>query len=97
MCIKESDIPQPLWIKFGRDLYRGEFESNVPDICLELPGEYGVEFDMFGKLMTTSATHYKLSGGHYGNSTFGFYDCNGRKEEISHVMELYSLIIGLQK
>lgn len=95
-CIKNCEIPQPLWIKFGRDLYRGEFESNVPDICLELPGDYGIEFDMFGKLMTTSATHYKLSGGHYGNSTFGFYNTDGKKEEINHVMEIHPLIVKLE-
>lgn len=94
-CIKNSDIPQPLWIKFGRDLYRGEFEQNVPDICLELPGEYGVEFDMFGKLMTTSATHYKLSGGHYGNSTFGFFNTNGERKEITHIMDMHNLILSL--
>lgn len=95
-CINNSDIPQPLWIKFGRDLYKGEFEENVPDICMELPGEYGVEFDMFGKIMTTSATHYKLSGGHYGNSTFGFYNTEGRKEEISDVMGVHSLVVRLE-
>lgn len=95
-CINNSDIPKPLWIKFGRDLYRGEFEENVPDVCLELPGEYGVEFDMFGKLMTTSATHYKLSGGHYGNSTFGFYNPYGKKEEIDHVIGVHPLIVKLE-
>ena len=95
-CIKESNIPQPIWIKYGRDLYRGEFELNIPDICLELPGEYGVEFDLFGKQMTTSSTHYKLSGGHYGNSTFGFYNANGIKKEIGHVKELYDLVVQLE-
>jgi len=95
-CIGKSEIPQPLWIKFGRDLYRGEFEENVPDICLELPGEYGVEFDMFGKLMTTSATHYKLSGGHYGNSTYGFYNTVGKKEDIDSVMGVHPLVVKME-
>lgn len=95
-CIKDSHIPQPLWIKYGRDLYRGEFEQNVPDICLELPGEYGIEFDMYGKVMTTSSTHYKLSGGHYGNSTFGFYNTQGLKKGINHVKELHNLVVQLE-
>lgn len=95
-CIKESKIPQPLWVKYGRDLYRGEYEQNVPDICLELPGEFGIEFDMFGKLMTTSSTHYKLSGGHYGQSTYGFYNSQGKLKDISHVKELHNLVVHME-
>lgn len=95
-CIVNSNIPSPLWIKYGRDLYRGEFEENIPDICLELPGDYGVEFDMFGPEITTSSTHYKLSGGHYGNSTFGFYNKGGNIHTINHVADIYSLVVQLE-
>ena len=72
-----GDIPQPLWIKRSKDLYSGEFQSRLPDICMEFRPENGIEFNYFGEILETSSTHYRISGGHFGSGTFGFY---GKKD-----------------
>lgn len=91
------DIPQPLWIRSGAELYAGAFSERLPDICLELPAQYGVEFDLFAPTLTHSATHYRLSGGHYGQSTFGFYSPSGTAGPIDSVLQTRSFILSLFK
>ncbi len=75
-AIQSGEIPRPVWIKKSEDVYSGEFKSRLPDICIEFPSEYGVEFNYFGKIMEQSSTHYRISGGHFGSGTFGYYSPN---------------------
>jgi predicted AlkP superfamily pyrophosphatase or phosphodiesterase len=75
-AIHSGEIPKPLWIKISEDVYSGEFTSRLPDICIEFPSEYGVEFNYFGKIMEKSSTHHRISGGHFGSGTFGYYSKN---------------------
>jgi predicted AlkP superfamily phosphohydrolase/phosphomutase len=75
-AIQSGEIPEPVWIKKSEDVYSGEFQSRLPDICIEFPSEYGVEFNYFGKIMEKSSTHYRISGGHFGSGTFGYYSQN---------------------
>ncbi len=72
-AIDSGEIPRPVWIKKSQDLYSGEFQSKLPDVCIEFPSEYGVEFNYFGEIMESSTTHYRISGGHFGSGTFGYY------------------------
>ncbi|HEY5587893.1 MAG TPA: alkaline phosphatase family protein [Candidatus Paceibacterota bacterium] len=90
-----KDMPKLKWICLNIDLYKGDFENNLPDICIELPKEYGVEFELFGNLITTSSTHYKLSGGHYGSSTFGHYSPGGKFKKINSILDFHDFIISL--
>ncbi|HBE43615.1 MAG TPA: hypothetical protein DDW27_20950 [Bacteroidales bacterium] len=76
--LNNDDIPRPVWIKRAEELYQGEYQLNMPDICIEFPYDNGIEFNYFGELMEKSATHYRISGGHFGSGTFGFY-CSNKK------------------
>lgn len=71
--ITSGEIPVPVWVKEAGDIYKGEFQARLPDICIELPYKYGIEFNYFTDLIEKSSTHYKISGGHFGSGTFGFY------------------------
>jgi len=48
---------------------------------VELPPENGIEFSFFGQIMEKSSTHFRISGGHYGSGTFGYFG-KGNKNEI---------------
>lgn len=91
------DIPDPKWMKFNYEVYKGQYSDRFPDICMEMPKEYGVEFDLFGQLLTESVTHFKISGGHYDAGTFGYYNTEGRKAKISSLEEFHDLIVSLYK
>ena len=91
----DSELPELLWIKENYQVYEGPFYDRYPDICFELPKEFGIEFELFGDILTTSATHYKISGGHLGDGTFGYYSPIGKTKEIESILEFYGLITNL--
>jgi len=91
----ENNIPKPKWIKLNHELSSGKYFDRYPDICFELPKDYGIEFDLFGKIITKSVTHYKLSGGHLNDGTFGYFSPSGRKIKINHIKDFFKLIIDL--
>jgi predicted AlkP superfamily phosphohydrolase/phosphomutase len=90
-----SGIPKPNWVKLNRELYEGEYVDRLPDICVELPKDYGIEFELFGKLITNSSTHFKLSGGHYDAGTFAYYSPSGDKAQVDSVEQFHDFIISL--
>ncbi|MBN1181906.1 MAG: alkaline phosphatase family protein [Bacteroidales bacterium] len=77
--LNSGAIPRPIWIKRSEDLYSGKFQFRMPDVCLEFPPENGVEFNYFGPILEKSTTHYRISGGHFGSGTFGYF-CRSNKE-----------------
>ena len=96
--IKNSpEVPDPKWIKFNYEVYQGKYSGRFPDICMELPKEYGVEFDLYGQILTESVTHFKISGGHYDAGTFGYYTPSGVKRTIKTLEEFSDLILSLFK
>ena len=90
-------LPNPKWIKFNYEVYQGKYSDRFPDICMEIPKEYGVEFELFGQLITKSVTHFKISGGHYDAGTFGYYSTGGKLQKIAHLEEFHNLILSLYK
>lgn len=92
-------IPKPKWICLSSDLYKGKYSSNYPDICFELPKDYGIEYELFGENQNKSVTHYKLSGGHLGSGTYGYISNSGEKpnkldsiiEFSNHILSFWSL------
>ncbi|NLG35863.1 MAG: alkaline phosphatase family protein, partial [Lentisphaerae bacterium] len=89
------DIPPPRWIKPAAEVYSGPWVDRLPDICMEWPPEYGVEFDLFAPPLVQSATHYRLSGGHYGASTYGFYSPENHIRTIASVLDVHDMILSL--
>lgn len=75
-ALNSNEIPIPVWIKRAGDVYKGPFQSKLPDICVEFPPENGVEFNYFGEIMEDSSTHNRISGGHFGSGTFGYFSKN---------------------
>ena len=94
--LNENNLPTPKWIKWNYELYDGEYVDHFPDLCFELPKEYGIEFDLFEGILTNSTTHYRLSGGHLNDGTYGFYSQSGKKKIINHISEFHNLICELQ-
>jgi predicted AlkP superfamily phosphohydrolase/phosphomutase len=95
-AIEETpELPAPKWIKFNYEVYQGKYCDRFPDICMELPKEYGIEFELFGNLLTESATHFKISGGHYDAGTFGYYNKQGKKEKITSLEDFHNLVVSL--
>src|SRR6185312_3383713 len=96
LLIETHEIPNPKWIKLNYEVYEGNYFYRFPDICMELPKEYGVEYELFGQLITESSTHFKISGGHYDAGTFGYYNSTGRKEKITRLEDFHNLILSLK-
>jgi predicted AlkP superfamily phosphohydrolase/phosphomutase len=92
-----EEIQNPKWVKFNFELYEGEYFDRLPDICMELQKDNGVEYELFGNIITKSATHFKLSGGHYDAGTFGYYSPNGGTKNIQSVEEFSNLIVSFFK
>lgn len=94
--LSEENLPQPLWIKESHELYSGKYHSNLPDICFELPKEFGIEFNLFDKIMTTSFTHYKISGGHLGAGTLGYYSKKKKlkNNELNSIMDFHEFVVN---
>jgi hypothetical protein len=96
LCLfNESNLPKPLWIKTNKDLYEGTYYNKYPDICFELPPEYGIEFDFFGREIVESVTHHRISGGHLGPGTFGYYSKTHEKKEIDSILSFAHFISEL--
>jgi len=90
----DPNVPNPLWIKFSHELYRGKYIDRYPDICMEFPDGYGVEFDLFDKVVTQSVSHYKISGGHRNPGVYGIFSQSGATSHISSLVEFHDLIIS---
>jgi hypothetical protein len=90
----DPSVPNPLWINFSHELYKGKYIDRYPDICLELPYGYGVEFEFFGELLTKSVSHYKISGGHRNPGVFGIFSPSGATCHINKLEEFHDLIIS---
>jgi predicted AlkP superfamily phosphohydrolase/phosphomutase len=95
IILSAPEVPNPKWMKFNYELYQGEYYDRYPDVCMEMPKEYGVEFELFGRIVTESATHFKISGGHYDAGTFGYYSTGGGKKKIGKLEEFHNLIVSL--
>ena len=94
--LNSGDIPRPVWIKKSDEVYTGPYQSKIPDVCIEFPFENGVEFNYFGDIMENSTTHYRISGGHFGSGTFGYYSKS--KSAIhppSSIIDFYSFVKSL--
>jgi predicted AlkP superfamily phosphohydrolase/phosphomutase len=91
------EIPAPVWTKLNHELYKGEFCDRLPDICMELQKDYGVEFELFSDIITDSATHFKLSGGHYDAGAYAYYSKTGEIEKVDSAEEFHDFIISLFK
>jgi len=94
---ENSDLPKPLWIKRGSALYPGIYSDNVPDICLEFPKEFGVEFELFGDIRTNSVTHYKMSGGHLGKGTYGFFSKSAPTPSVHSIQQIHDAVLDFFK
>jgi predicted AlkP superfamily phosphohydrolase/phosphomutase len=90
-------VPKPLWIKRNDEMYKGKFQDRLPDICFEFPSQYGIEYDLFGDIFTDSVTHYKISGGHLGPGTFGFYSPNKTCNPISTILDFHNFTLNCFK
>ena len=71
--LNSGEIPKPVMIEKSEDFYHGEFQDRLPDVLVELPPENGIEFSFFGQVMEKSKTHFRISGGHFGSGTFGYF------------------------
>jgi predicted AlkP superfamily pyrophosphatase or phosphodiesterase len=92
-AITSGEIPLPVWIKEARELYTGEFQSKLPDICIEFTPEYGVEFNYFSEIIEKSSTHHRISGGHFGSGIFGYYSPSVQcVNPPSHIIDFYEFI-----
>ena len=61
------------WIKRIYEVYEGKHFDLLPNICIELPSDYGVEYNLFSEILTESVTHYKISGGQLSSGTLGVF------------------------
>lgn len=93
----EREFPKYKWAKRNFDLYKGKFSDRFPDICIELPKEYGIEYELFGNILTNSVTHYKISGGHYSSGTFGYYSKLNKRNPVDNVKEFYNFVTDVLK
>ena len=92
------ELPRYKWMKTSNELYKGKYAHRYPDICTELETGYGVEFDMFGEILTKSVTHYVISGGHRNPSTFGYYTKNNFQQPcITAIDEFHNFVLSLFK
>lgn len=87
-----SEFPACKWIMRNYDLYKGEHYDRLPDICIELPQDYGVEYDLFASINSKSVTHYRISGGHYSSGVLGSYPILDVEHRIKEVGEFSKLI-----
>lgn len=81
-ALYSGEIPRPVWVKKSNELYVGPYQSKLPDVCIEFPPENGVEFNYFGEIMENSTTHYRISGGHYGSGTIGYFSSGKIGKEL---------------
>jgi len=95
-ALLSEEIPKPVWVKRAEEVYDGPFRSRMPDICVEFPPEIGIEFNYFGEILEKSTTHYRISGGHFGSGTFGYFS-NDRKnmDKPESIIEFSDFIKGL--
>jgi hypothetical protein len=61
---------------------------------MELPDGYGVEFELFDKLLTKSVSHYRISGGHRNPGVYGIFSPSGATGHINSLEEFHDLIIS---
>jgi len=91
---KSEEFPKYIWAKRNFELYKGKFSDRLPDICIELPKEFGIEYDLFGDIQTKSVTHYKISGGHFSSGTLGIFP-NTKVQPIKSVEEFSSFVLSI--
>ncbi|TCN72138.1 alkaline phosphatase family protein [Acetobacteroides hydrogenigenes] len=89
------EFPKYKWVKRNFELYNGMHYDRLPDICIELPMNYGIEYDLFGDILTTSSTHYKISGGHYSSGTLGIFPHHSGNRIINKVEDFKTYIQSL--
>lgn len=89
---KSEEFPKYKWAKRNYELYKGRFSDRLPDICIELPKEFGIEYNLFSNIHTKSSTHYKISGGHYSSGTLGIFTKNKFIRPINTIEE-FSLFV----
>lgn len=89
------EIPPPKWAKLNHELYKGPYVERLPDICMELQKDFGVEFELFGKLVTESATHFKISGGHLDAGTYAYFSPGGKLKRVDSAEGFYNFITSL--
>jgi predicted AlkP superfamily phosphohydrolase/phosphomutase len=94
LFIKEQLPVKPLWVKTNAELFSGKFSNLYPDICFELPCDFGIEFNFFTDIVTKSVTHYRISGGHLGDGTFAGYSPNGKFNIIETIEQFSDAIIS---
>lgn len=96
--LNSGAIPKPKWIKLNKELFKGKYSHHYPDICFELPADYGIEYNMFGEEQNESVTHYKISGGHLGAGVYGFYSKDSLvPEKIQSIQEFHNHVVNLFK
>ena len=95
--LNSGDIPRPVWIKKSNEVYTGPYQSKIPDVCIEFPSENGVEFNYYGDIMENSSTHYRISGGHFGAGTFGYFS-KGKSDvhPPSSIIDFYEFVKSLE-
>lgn len=66
-----------LWIQKREEMFAGSYLERFPDILFSLRPEYGVNWNLHTKTVTTNPTHKKISGGHKEHGIF-FSSISGR-------------------
>jgi predicted AlkP superfamily phosphohydrolase/phosphomutase len=89
-------FPDCKWIKRNYEVYQGKHFDLLPDICIELPSDYGVEYNLFSEILTESVTHYKISGGHLSSGTLGVFPHNKEDMIIDDILDFKKFIKHLE-
>lgn len=84
------------WVKKREDLFGGKYIERYPDILIQLEGNYGVDFELFGDLFSNSVTHKKISGGH---TKYGVLFLSGppsaHLQRVKNLRDVHSLVVTL--
>lgn len=89
---QHNEFPGYKWIKRNYDVYQGAYHDRLPDICIELPQDYGIEYDLFGDIIVNSVTHYRISGGHLDAGTLGIFPKVDGDLVIEDIMDFSQLV-----
>jgi predicted AlkP superfamily phosphohydrolase/phosphomutase len=77
------------WAVRREDLYSGRYIEKYPDVVFELAPEYGVSWDLHGRVVGVNPTHKKISGGHLSDGVLMVADA--RREVVKKQPDLLDL------
>jgi predicted AlkP superfamily phosphohydrolase/phosphomutase len=88
-----------LWVKKREDVYSGTFLERFPDILMQFEDNYGIDFALFGAIITDSVSHKKISGGHRFNGVLflspNYFIKSMKKYHLRYIFPLILDIMGI--